>query len=94
MTDLPVRGRRVAVAGAAVSGLAVARVMLDRGARVLIVDSRDDAAMRESGITRPFAGDIEDWHYRPPDDTARAGAALRRLIAARLSQREERVQAA
>ncbi|MGE0260151.1 MAG: mitochondrial fission ELM1 family protein [Alphaproteobacteria bacterium] len=56
--------------------------------------ARFHAAMRESGITRPFAGDIEDWHYRPPDDTARAGAALRRLIAARLSQREERVQAA
>ncbi|HVX69006.1 MAG TPA: UDP-N-acetylmuramoyl-L-alanine--D-glutamate ligase [Mycobacteriales bacterium] len=56
MTDLPVRGRRVAVAGAAVSGLAVARVMLDRGARVLIVDSRDDAAMRESVARLVAAG--------------------------------------
>ena len=56
MTDVPVRGRRVAVAGAAVSGLAVARVMLDRGARVLIVDSRDDAAMRESVARLVAAG--------------------------------------
>jgi UDP-N-acetylmuramoylalanine--D-glutamate ligase len=38
--------RRVVVAGAAVSGLAVARAMLDRGARVLVVDARDDDPLR------------------------------------------------
>jgi UDP-N-acetylmuramoylalanine--D-glutamate ligase len=40
--------RRVAVAGAAVSGLAVARVLLERGAQVLVVDARDDDRLRES----------------------------------------------
>ena len=39
--------------------------------------ARFHEAMREAGITRPFAGDIENWTYVPPDDTARAGAALR-----------------
>ena len=49
--------------------------------------ARFHTAMREAGITRPFAGEIEHWSYRPPDDTARAGAALRDLVAARFSQR-------
>jgi UDP-N-acetylmuramoylalanine--D-glutamate ligase len=35
-------GRRVVVAGLGLSGLAVGRVMLDLGARVLVVDGRDD----------------------------------------------------
>ena len=42
--------------------------------------ARFHAAMRDAGITRPFAGEIEHWSYRPPDDTARAGAALRDLV--------------
>jgi mitochondrial fission protein ELM1 len=42
--------------------------------------------MRDAGITRRFAGAIEHWSYLPPDDTARAGAALRDLVAARASQ--------
>jgi hypothetical protein len=50
--------------------------------------------MRDAGITRPFAGDIEDWRYRPPDDTARAGAALRRLVMARFPQPRHREHAA
>jgi uncharacterized protein len=52
--------------------------------------ARFHTAMREAGITRPFAGDIEHWSYRPPDDTARAGAALRDLVAARVPWRERR----
>jgi mitochondrial fission protein ELM1 len=56
--------------------------------------ARFHAAMREAGITRRFAGEIEGWAYRPPDDTARAAAALRRLVCARFSQREEREHAA
>ncbi len=56
--------------------------------------ARFHAAMRDAGITRPFTCEIEDWHYRPPDDTARAGAALRELVAARFSQREQREHAA
>jgi hypothetical protein len=50
--------------------------------------ARFHAAMRQAGITRPFAGEIEHWSYRPPDDTARAGAALRDLVLARASQPE------
>ena len=41
--------------------------------------ARFHAAMRQAGITRPFAGRIEYWSYALPDDTARAGAALRAL---------------
>lgn len=44
-------------------------------------------AMREAGITRPFAGRIESWRYEPLDDTARAGAALRALVLAGLEAR-------
>jgi uncharacterized protein len=49
--------------------------------------ARFHRAMREAGITRPFAGDIEEWSYTPLDDTARAGAALRDLVCARLAER-------
>jgi uncharacterized protein len=52
--------------------------------------ARFHAAMREAGITRPFAGKIESWRYAPLDDTARAGAALRTLVLARLAQRRGR----
>jgi UDP-N-acetylmuramoylalanine--D-glutamate ligase len=48
MTAPDFAGKRVAVAGAAVSGLSVARVMLERGARVVVVDARDDEPLRES----------------------------------------------
>jgi mitochondrial fission protein ELM1 len=40
--------------------------------------------MQKAGITRPFSGRIEYWSYAPPDDTVRAGAALRELVANRL----------
>jgi uncharacterized protein len=36
--------------------------------------------MREAGITRSFAGTLEDWRYEPPNDTARAAAEIRRRI--------------
>jgi uncharacterized protein len=36
--------------------------------------------MEEAGITRPFRGRLEAWSYPVPDDTARAGTALRRLV--------------
>ncbi len=36
--------------------------------------------MRQAGITRPFAGQIESWSYPIPDETARAGAAVRALL--------------
>ncbi len=41
-------GRRVVVAGIGVSGVAVARALLDRGARVLVVDGRADDAVADA----------------------------------------------
>jgi hypothetical protein len=49
--------------------------------------ARFHETMRQAGITRPFAGKIEAWSYAPPDDTARAGMALRELVLSRLAQR-------
>jgi hypothetical protein len=49
--------------------------------------ARFHETMRAAGITRPFAGRIEAWSYPIPDDTARAGAALRALVLARLEAR-------
>jgi uncharacterized protein len=50
--------------------------------------ARFHAAMEAAGITRPFNGRIETWSYPIPDDTARAGAALRTLVLSRIEQRE------
>ena len=36
--------------------------------------------MRDSGITRPYTGDLEVWDYAPRDDTARAGARIRQMM--------------
>jgi uncharacterized protein len=49
--------------------------------------SRFHAAMQAAGVTRPFVGRIESWSYPVPDDTARAGAALRSLFLSRIEQR-------
>jgi hypothetical protein len=46
--------------------------------------ARFHAAMQAAGITRPFSGQIESWRYPIPDDTARAGAAVRELVLRRL----------
>ncbi|HTV45078.1 MAG TPA: mitochondrial fission ELM1 family protein [Stellaceae bacterium] len=46
--------------------------------------------VQAAGITRPFAGRIEDWSYPVPDDTARAGTALRALVLRRFEQRRRR----
>jgi hypothetical protein len=50
--------------------------------------ARFHATMQAAGITRPFAGRIESWRYPIPDDTARAGAALRELVLGRLGSAE------
>src|SRR5437016_6890882 len=49
--------------------------------------ARFHETMRGAGITRPFTGRIECWSYKPPDDTARAGAALRELVLSHLATR-------
>ena len=43
-------------------------------------------AMRAASTTRPFSGRIESWSYSVPDDTVRAGAALRALVLGRRKQ--------
>jgi len=40
---------------------------------------------RRAGIARAFTGAIEGWSYRPPDDTERAAAEIRRRMSLRLS---------
>ena len=45
--------------------------------------ARFHMTMQAAGITRPFSGHIESWSYSIPDDTARAGVALRALVLAR-----------
>jgi uncharacterized protein len=50
--------------------------------------SRFHSAMQAAGITRPFQGHIETWSYRVPDDTARTGAVIRRLVFSRLEHQE------
>jgi hypothetical protein len=55
--------------------------------------ARFHAAMQAAGITRPFAGTVEHWSYHVPDDTARAGAALRELALMRIAGRRARVPA-
>lgn len=49
--------------------------------------ARFHEAMRRSGATRPFAGDIESWSYAPLDDNVRAGAAVRELLQRHLARR-------
>ena len=44
--------------------------------------------MQQAGIARRFAGHIESWTYPIPDDTARAGAVLRRLVLRRAGERQ------
>jgi uncharacterized protein len=50
--------------------------------------ARFHATMRAAGITRSFTGSIDAWSYPVPDDTERAGAALRELVLNRLDQRK------
>ena len=50
--------------------------------------ARFHATMQEAGIIRPFSGRIDSWSYPVPDDTARAGAALRALVLSRRERRE------
>jgi hypothetical protein len=49
--------------------------------------ARFHAAMRQAGITRPFAGRIESWSYSLPEDTKRVGMLLRDAVLARREQR-------
>jgi mitochondrial fission protein ELM1 len=39
--------------------------------------------LRTDGITRPFGGSLEDWSYKPLDDTNETAAAIRRRLGER-----------
>jgi mitochondrial fission protein ELM1 len=41
---------------------------------------RFHAAMQEAGVTRPFAGRLEDWRYEPLDEAARIATEVRRRL--------------
>ncbi len=43
------------------------------------------ALLQEKGVTRPFAGKIEQWTYTPLDETGRAAAHLQKLLASRFA---------
>jgi hypothetical protein len=45
------------------------------------------AGMACLAVAAGFRGRIESWSYPVPDDTQRAGAALRALVLQRLEQR-------
>lgn len=66
------------VSEAAATGKPVYVIALEGGSAKF---TRFHEAMREAGITRPFAGAIERWRYAAPDDTARAAAEIRRRMA-------------
>jgi len=66
------------ISEAAATGKPVYIAELDGGSAKF---ARFHQAMRESGITRIFAGKIETWSYVPPDDTAHAAAEIRRRFA-------------
>jgi mitochondrial fission protein ELM1 len=42
---------------------------------------RFHAALQEAGISRPFAGELDDWRYPPLREAERAADALAGLLA-------------
>jgi UDP-N-acetylmuramoylalanine--D-glutamate ligase len=59
--------RAVCVAGAGISGLAAARVLAERGARVTVVDARDDEVMRAKTAAPGVNVRLGDGETLPPD---------------------------
>jgi hypothetical protein len=45
--------------------------------------TRFHEALVSAGITRPFAGTLENWDYTPLAETRRAAAEIRRRLLAR-----------
>ena len=63
MTEFPVRGSNVVVVGAARSGVAAARLLADRGARVTLTEMRRDVGeeveqLREVGVDLELGGHL------------------------------------
>lgn len=72
------------ISEAAATGKPVHVIALDGGDAKF---ARFHAALRDAGVTRPFAGVVEAWSYRPLDDNLRAAAAVRNLLATHLATR-------
>jgi mitochondrial fission protein ELM1 len=72
------------ISEAAATGKPVHILALDGGNAKF---ARFHRQMQQAGITRPFAGRIENWSYAVPDDTARAAAVLRQLVLSRIGRR-------
>ena len=65
------------ISEAAATGKPVHILELDGGNAKFV---RFHRLMEAAGITRAFRGAVEAWSYPIPDDTARAGVALRALV--------------
>lgn len=66
------------VSEAAVTGKPISILALEGGSAKF---TRFHAAMATRGATRPFAGRIEPWTYPALDETARAAARVREMLA-------------
>lgn len=66
------------VSEAAATGKPVHVVDLEGGSKKF---DRFHEAMATRGITRPFAGTLEQWSYEPPDDMAKVVAEIQRRMA-------------
>jgi len=62
---------------ASASGKPVHVLPLEGGSKKF---DRFHQAMTAAGITRPFDGTLESWHYTPRDDTGAAGARIRQIM--------------
>ncbi len=67
------------VSEAAATGKPVHVVHLEGGSKKF---NRFHTAMAARGITRPFAGTLEQWSYEPPDDMANVVGEIERRMAA------------
>jgi uncharacterized protein len=65
------------VSEAATTGKPISILRLEGGSPKF---ARFHAAMAARGVTRLFAGGIENWSYAPFDETERAAAAVRQFI--------------
>ncbi|HMA48586.1 MAG TPA: ELM1/GtrOC1 family putative glycosyltransferase, partial [Magnetospirillaceae bacterium] len=67
------------VSEAATTGKPISILRLEGGSPKF---SRFHAAMAKRGITRDFAGRLDQWTYPPIDETERAAEAVRRIMRA------------
>ena len=65
------------VSEAAATGKPVHVVGLEGGSAKF---RRFHADLRQAGVTRPFTGRLEKWHYAPLDETVRIAAEVRRRL--------------